>query len=49
MIRLKSGAEVEYDQNFDAFFQRLLASIISESVKAVTLSGNAPKEQQDYN
>ena len=49
MTRLNSGAEVEYDQNFDAFFQRLLASIISESVKAVTLSGNAPKEQQDYN
>jgi len=49
MIRLKSGAEVEYDQNFDAFFRRLLASIISESVKAVTLSGKAPAQQQEYN
>ncbi|MGL4369215.1 MAG: hypothetical protein ACRCUT_06030 [Spirochaetota bacterium] len=49
MIRLKNGAEIQYDQNFDTFFQRLLASIISESINAVNSAGNIPAEKSEYN
>lgn len=49
MIRLKNGAEVEYDQNFDAFFQRLLASIISESASAVNSRTEVPSDPAAYN
>ncbi|HNR87076.1 MAG TPA: hypothetical protein PKM65_01895 [Spirochaetota bacterium] len=31
MIKLKTGREVQYNQNFDLFFQSLLAAVIQES------------------
>ena len=31
MIKLKTGFEVEYNRDFDVFFQNLIRSIISES------------------
>ena len=49
MIRLKNGVEVEYDQNFDVFFQRLLSTIISESAAAVNGRPNAPADKASYN
>lgn len=36
MIKLKTGREVEYTQDFDVFFQNLLAAIIAESRRAAS-------------
>lgn len=49
MIRLKNGVEIEYDQNFDVFFQRLLSTIISESAAAVNGREDAPSDKVAYN
>jgi len=49
MIRLKNGVEIEYDQNFDVFFQRLLSTIISESAAAVSGREDAPSDKTAYN
>jgi hypothetical protein len=35
MIKLKSGTEVGYDENFDRFFQKILSSIIAEAIEMV--------------
>ena len=35
MIKLKNGYEVEYNENFDVFFQNLIESIIHESQKGI--------------
>lgn len=35
MVRLKSGTEIGYDENFDLFFQKLLSSIIAEAIEEV--------------
>ena len=49
MIRLKNGTEVQYDQNFDTFFQHLLSTIISESISAVNTQAEVPSERDAYN
>ena len=45
MITLKSGAVIEFDEDFDVFFQNLIKAIIEESFKAIDeLAG---KENED--
>jgi hypothetical protein len=48
MIKLKSGTEIGYDDNFELFFQKLLSSIITESMQAVNSSGDHP-DQSEFN
>ena len=38
MIRLKSGKIVEYDQDFEVFFRRIVKEIIDESAAAANLT-----------
>jgi len=38
MIRLKSGKIVEYDQDFDVFFRRIVKEIIDESAAAANIT-----------
>ena len=49
MIRLKSGTEIGYDENFEVFFQKLLSSIIAESMQAVRKSHNIDVDQSEFN
>lgn len=49
MIRLKNGVEIEYDQNFDAFFQRLLTGIINESMASINSRTDIPADKAAYN
>jgi hypothetical protein len=48
MIKLKSGTEIGYDDNFELFFQKLLSSIITESLQAVNNIGEQP-DQSEFN
>jgi hypothetical protein len=48
MIKLKSGTEIGYDDNFEVFFQKLLATIISESLAVVRTGEHAP-DQDEFN
>jgi hypothetical protein len=48
MIKLKSGTEIGYDDDFERFFQKLLSGIISESMNAVQGSPSAV-EQTEFN
>ena len=42
MITLKNGFEVEYDEDFDAFFKKLLDSVINESKKSAEKKSETP-------
>jgi hypothetical protein len=48
MIKLKSGTEIGYDDNFELFFQKLLSSIITESLHAVNSTGEH-SDQSEFN
>ena len=45
MIKLTSGAEVKYNEDFDKFFQSLLEAIIVESKKAAMTTGRTSEDQ----
>ena len=49
MIELKNGHVVEYNQDFDLFFQNLLESIIKESKKETLNNFSATKESESFN
>jgi hypothetical protein len=49
MIRLKSGTEIGYDENFEVFFQKLLSSIIAESMQSVRKSQSEDIDQSEFN
>lgn len=48
MIKLKSGTEIGYDDDFERFFQKLLSAIISESMTAVQASSPS-QDQSEFN
>jgi hypothetical protein len=48
MIKLKSGTEIGYDDDFEKFFQKLLSGIISESMTAVQGTPSS-QEQSEFN
>jgi hypothetical protein len=49
MIKLKNGKIVEFDQDFDQFFQLLMSEIISESMKTVSNDFKPAQGKNDYN
>jgi hypothetical protein len=44
MIKLKSGTEIAYDENFDLFFQKILSSIIAEAIEVVRAMGDLDQD-----
>lgn len=49
MITLKNGTEVEYNEDFDIFFQNLLEKVIVESRKFADANYHRDKEAKSYN
>ena len=48
MITLKNGTEIEYNKDFDVFFQTLLEKVISESRKYADESGLVLAETKSF-
>jgi hypothetical protein len=49
MIKLKSGTEIEYNKNFDTFFQQLLAGIIEEAFHIAKNATSGTFNKEDFN
>lgn len=49
MIKLKSGRVVEFKENYDEFFQKLMHDIIDDSVSVADRHANKETDLDSYN
>ncbi len=49
MIKLKSGHVVEFEDNYDEFFQKLMREIINDSVSFADRQADKNKDKNTYN
>jgi hypothetical protein len=49
MIRLKSGESIQFETDFDAFFQKLVNGIIRDALKAASSAMSRGENEDDFN
>ena len=47
MIKLKSGKTIEYNEDYDVFFQTLMKEIIAESIATADVKFNSEKNKEE--